>query len=81
VLADEPTGNLATRASAEGLGLPRELTEREGQTLVVVSHDPTATATAGRVVFLRDGRLAGEVEGGSADRVMRALSELDARSP
>jgi putative ABC transport system ATP-binding protein len=81
VLADEPTGNLDTRASAEVLGLLRELNESEGQTLVVVSHDPTATATAGRVVFLRDGRLAGEVEGGSADRVMRALSELDARSP
>jgi putative ABC transport system ATP-binding protein len=81
VLADEPTGNLDTRASAEVLGLLRELNESEGQTLVVVSHDPTATATAGRVVFLRDGRLAGEVAGGSADRVMRALSELDARSP
>ena len=81
VLADEPTGNLDTRASAEVLGLLRELNESEGQTLVVVSHDPTATATAGRVVFLRDGRLAGEVEGGSTDRVMKALSELDARSP
>ena len=81
VLADEPTGNLDTRAGAEVLGLLRELNESEGQTLVVVSHDPTATATARRVVFLRDGRLAGEVEGGSTDRVITALAELDARGP
>ncbi|OLE35125.1 MAG: hypothetical protein AUG48_11680 [Actinobacteria bacterium 13_1_20CM_3_68_9] len=81
VLADEPTGNLDTRAGGEVLGLLRELNESEGQTLVIVSHDPTATATAGRVVFLRDGRLAGEVEGGSTDRVISALAELDARPP
>ena len=81
VLADEPTGNLDTRASAEVLGLLRELNESEGQTLVIVSHDPTATATASRVVFLRDGRLAGEFEGGSTDRVIAALAELDSRTP
>ena len=81
VLADEPTGNLDTRASAEVLGLLRELNESEGQTLVIVSHDPTATATASRVVFLRDGRLAGEFEGGSTDRVITALAELDSRTP
>src|SRR5436190_20102242 len=81
VLADEPTGNLDTRAGAEVLGLLRELNESESQTLVVVSHDPTATATARRVVFLRDGRLAGEVEGGSTDRVITALAELDPRAP
>jgi putative ABC transport system ATP-binding protein len=77
VLADEPTGNLDSRASAEVLRLLRELNEAEGQTLVIVSHDPAAAATAGRVVFLRDGRLAGEVEGGSTDRVIKALAELD----
>jgi putative ABC transport system ATP-binding protein len=81
VLADEPTGNLDTRAGAEVLGLLRELNESEGQTLVIVSHDPTATATASRVVFLRDGRLAGEVQGGSTDRVTTALAELDSRTP
>jgi putative ABC transport system ATP-binding protein len=78
VLADEPTGNLDSRAGAEVLRLLRQLNETERQTLVIVSHDPTAAATAGRVVFLRDGRLAGEVDGGSTDRVIKALAELDA---
>jgi putative ABC transport system ATP-binding protein len=77
VLADEPTGNLDTRSSGEVLRLLRELNESEGQTLVVVSHDPAVAATAGRVVFLRDGQLAGEVEGGSTERVVTALAELD----
>ena len=77
VLADEPTGNLDTRSSGEVLRLLRELNESEGQTLVIVSHDPAAAATATRVVFLRDGRLAGEVAGGSTERVVSALAELD----
>jgi len=75
VLADEPTGNLDTRSTDGVLALLKELNAEEGQTLVIVSHDPAAAATAGRVVFLRDGRVSGEVPGGSTDRVIRALSE------
>jgi putative ABC transport system ATP-binding protein len=77
VLADEPTGNLDTRSSGGVLQLLSELNESEGQTLVIVSHDPAAASTARRVVFLRDGWLAGEVKGGSTDRVVAALTELD----
>jgi putative ABC transport system ATP-binding protein len=75
VLADEPTGNLDTRATESVLDLLRELNAEEGQTVVIVSHDPGAAATAGRVIFLRDGRVAGEIAGGSTDRVINALSE------
>jgi putative ABC transport system ATP-binding protein len=74
-IADEPTGNLDTHATDEILELLRELNADEGQTLVIVSHDPAAAATAARVVFLRDGRAAGEIPGGSTERVIRALSE------
>ena len=77
VLADEPTGNLDSRSSGEILGLLGELNEAEGHTIVMVTHDPRAAATAGRIVFLRDGRLAGEVEGGDAQRVIETFAALE----
>jgi putative ABC transport system ATP-binding protein len=77
VLADEPTGNLDTRSSGEVLELLRELNRAEGQTIVIVTHEPGAAAMAGRVMFLRDGRVAGEVEGGSTERVIQALGRLE----
>ena len=78
VLADEPTGNLDSRSSAEVLELLRELSQTERQTLVMVTHDPGAAAIADRVVFLRDGRVAGEIEGGSRERVSEAFTALEA---
>ncbi len=77
VLADEPTGNLDSHSEAQVLELLSELNRTEGHTIVIVTHDPAAAAIAGRVVFLRDGRIAGEIEGGSADRVMSHLSRLE----
>jgi putative ABC transport system ATP-binding protein len=76
VLADEPTGNLDTKAGREVLQVLRELNEDEGHTIVMVTHDPTAAAAADRVIFLRDGRLAGEVPGGSARRAAEHLAAL-----
>jgi putative ABC transport system ATP-binding protein len=75
VLADEPTGNLDSRSEAQVLELLSELNRSEGHTIVIVTHDPGAAAIASRVVFLRDGRIAGEVEGGSIDRVIEAFAE------
>jgi putative ABC transport system ATP-binding protein len=77
VLADEPTGNLDSRSSGEVLTLLRELNESEGQTLVIVSHDPVAASTAARVIFLRDGRVAGQAEGGSTQRITEALNGFE----
>jgi putative ABC transport system ATP-binding protein len=76
VLADEPTGNLDSRSSAGVLELMSDLNRREGQTLVIVSHDPGAAAIAERVVFLRDGVVAGEIAGGDRQRVIEAFAEL-----
>ena len=58
VLADEPTGNLDGDSGAEVLHLLRE-TADEGRALVLVTHDPAATAAADRVLHLEGGRLAG----------------------
>jgi putative ABC transport system ATP-binding protein len=77
VLADEPTGNLDRRSSREILTLLRELVERDGHTIVMVTHDPTAASVADRVVFLRDGSIAGEVEGGSTQRVIEFFASLE----
>jgi len=77
VLADEPTGNLDSRSEAQVLELLGELNREEGHTIVMVTHDPGAAAIAQRVIFLRDGRLAGEVRGGSAGRVIDYLAGLE----
>jgi putative ABC transport system ATP-binding protein len=76
VLADEPTGNLDSHSEAQVLELLAELNRDEGHTIVIVTHDPGAAAIAQRVVFLRDGRVAGEIEGGSTERVISSLTGL-----
>ena len=57
VLADEPTGNLDSRAADQVLGLLRSLAERHGATVVLVTHSREAAARASRVVELHDGRV------------------------
>ena len=81
LLADEPTGNLDSRAGGEVLALLRALSTDDGRTIVMVTHDPSAAAIADRVVFLRDGRIAGEMRGGSTHDVMEALASLTPDAP
>jgi ABC-type lipoprotein export system ATPase subunit len=57
ILADEPTGNLDTVAGAQIWALLRDLSHRKRVTIVMVTHDPDATAFADRVVVLEDGRV------------------------
>jgi putative ABC transport system ATP-binding protein len=76
LLADEPTGNLDSRAGASVLRLLREISSLEGHTVVMVTHDPSAAAMADRVIFLRDGQIAGEVRGGSTERVAEFFATL-----
>jgi putative ABC transport system ATP-binding protein len=76
LLADEPTGNLDRRSSREILSILRALAG-DGHTIVMVTHDPTAGAVADRVVALRDGAVAGEVQGGSTQRVIEFFASLE----
>ncbi|MGW7448066.1 ABC transporter ATP-binding protein [Kitasatospora sp. NPDC054795] len=73
VFGDEPTGNLDSRAGAEVLGFLRDSVGELGQTVVMVTHDPVAAGYADRVVFLADGRLAGEMAHPTPDRVLDEL--------
>jgi putative ABC transport system ATP-binding protein len=57
VFADEPTGNLDSRASADVLALLRRAVDEFGQTVVMVTHDPDAAAVSDRIVELADGRI------------------------
>ncbi|NBE56066.1 ABC transporter ATP-binding protein [Streptomyces boluensis] len=78
VFADEPTGNLDSRAGAEILGFLRESVRELGQTVVMVTHDPVAAAHADRVVFLADGRLTDELLAPTAERVLDRMRLFDA---
>jgi putative ABC transport system ATP-binding protein len=61
LLADEPTGNLDSKTGTAIMELLRQSCDQLEQSIVVVTHDPRAAAYADRVVFLRDGRLDGEL--------------------
>jgi putative ABC transport system ATP-binding protein len=76
VFADEPTGALDTRTGRSVLALLRELVDRDGHTVVMVTHDPVAAAYADRVLLLADGRLAGTLDAPSADEVAEQLAHL-----
>ncbi len=75
LLADEPTGNLDTRSGMEVLNLLRQF-HQEGQTIVLVTHDPKVASFARRVIFMRDGRFVSEMalpEPGDASRILAEL--------
>jgi len=60
ILADEPTGNLDSATGARVMELLLELNQREGTTLVLVTHDPALAAYSERKIVLRDGRIAAD---------------------
>ncbi len=75
VFADEPTGNLDSTTSQEILELLRESVDL-GQTFVMVSHDPNATAISDRTLFLADGLIVKELGKASAHDVLEAMEEV-----
>ncbi|MGW7466905.1 ABC transporter ATP-binding protein [Streptomyces xantholiticus] len=78
LFADEPTGALDTVTSREVLRLLRGLVDREGQTIVMVTHDPVAASFADRVVLLVDGRIGDELAAPTAEQVAAGLAGLEA---
>ncbi len=70
IFADEPTGNLDSKSSAELLRFMRRSVDEFGQTIVMVTHDPSAAAYADRVLFLADGRIVAELLEPTAEKVL-----------
>ena len=79
IFADEPTGNLDSRAGAEVLGFLRRSVDDFGQTIVMVTHDPTAASYADHVLFLADGRIVDTMDDPTADRVLDRMKGFDGK--
>ncbi|MFE7134933.1 ABC transporter ATP-binding protein [Streptomyces sp. NPDC057638] len=76
VVADEPTGALDSRSSKQVLELLRHIVDSMGQTVLMVTHDPVAASHADSVVFLADGKLAGELQRPTPDQVASRMTHL-----
>jgi putative ABC transport system ATP-binding protein len=77
VFADEPTGNLDSKASAEVLRLLRQAVDEFGQTVIMVTHDPAAASHADRLITLRDGELVHDAVPGSTGEVIELMKQID----
>ena len=77
VFADEPTGNLDSRAGAEILAFLQHSARQFGQTVVMVTHDPNAASYADRVVFLADGLLVDEMLDPTGEKVLDRMKRLE----
>ena len=77
VFADEPTGNLDSRASAEILSFLRRSVDEFGQSVVIVTHDPVAAGYSDRVLFLADGRIVDEMAQPTSELVLDRMKSFD----
>ena len=76
IFADEPTGNLDSKAGAEVLRFLRQAVDQLGQTIVMVTHDPTAASMADRILFLADGRVVDEMHDPTPERVLERMKRF-----
>ena len=76
VFADEPTGNLDSKASDEVLRMLRNGVDEFGQTVVMVTHDAHAASFADRLIVLRDGKVVHDGDAGSEERVLELMKEV-----
>jgi putative ABC transport system ATP-binding protein len=78
VFADEPTGALDSRSGLELLGFLRRAVSELGQTVVMVTHDPTAASHADRIIFLADGHVVDEMRDATAEEILDHMKHLGA---
>jgi len=75
LLADEPTGNLDSKSGQEVLRILQEFNV-QGQTILMVTHDPAAAAKAKHVIFIRDGRLVETMPGSDVQQIAQSMAAL-----
>lgn len=76
IFADEPTGNLDSTTGTEILTFMRKAVDDLGQTIVMVTHDPVSASYADRIVFLKDGKIAGELLQPTPELVLDYMKKL-----
>ncbi|MFL5930546.1 MAG: amino acid ABC transporter ATP-binding protein [Gaiellaceae bacterium] len=76
VFADEPTGNLDSKTGGEILELLHDSVESYGQTMVMVTHESRAAATADRILFLADGEIVRDLGGADEDTILDTIREV-----
>src|SRR4051794_19807282 len=78
IFADEPTGNLDSRASSEILDFLRRSVDEDEQTIIIVTHDPVSAAYADRALFLADGQIVDDLVNPTAEAVLARMKRFDA---
>ena len=76
IFADEPSGNLDSKSGAELLGFMRRAVKEFHQTIVMVTHDPTAASYADRILFLEDGKIVDEMTEPTAAKVLDRMKRM-----
>lgn len=78
IFGDEPSGNLDSNSAAELLGFLRRAVDEFGQTMVMVTHDPSAASYADRIIFLADGKPVDEMLDPTAGKILDRMKTLEA---
>jgi putative ABC transport system ATP-binding protein len=76
IFADEPTGNLDSTTGAEILDFMRRAVREFGQTIVMVTHDPSAASYADRVIFVADGKIDGDLIEPTTDQIFERMKQI-----
>jgi putative ABC transport system ATP-binding protein len=76
IFADEPSGNLDSKSGAELLGFMRRAVKEFHQTIVMVTHDPTAASYSDRILFLEDGKIVDEMLEPTAEKVLDRMKRM-----
>lgn len=80
IFADEPTGNLDSRSSREVLGFLRDSVKKYGQSIVMVTHDPSAAAYADRVLVLADGHITRDMQEPTREQILAVFGDEEDRA-